>query len=153
MKSDIEIRNAVIEDLLQIFQLEEALFKPMHYPIFALRQFYDIFPNLFFVAVDEHNLIKGYCFGGINYETRMGWILTLAVQKSEQKKKIGQRLTTELLTAFKNKNIKTIQLTTTPDNGPAIGLYEKLGFKKATENSDYYLDSSERILMKLETQV
>ena len=138
------------DDLTRIFQLEEEAFKPKNYPLFVLRQFYDILPDLFFVAVDELNQIKGYCFGGINHENKIGWVFALAVIKSEQKKKIGQRLTMELLTAFKNKNINTIQLTTTPDNSAAINLYEKLGFKKTAEIMDYYFDNSPRIIMKLE---
>ena len=150
MKSNFLIRKVIKDDLTRIFQLEEEAFKPMHYPLFVLRQFYDIVPDLFFVAVDELNEIKGYCFGGIDHDSKIGWIFALAVTKPEQKKKIGQRITIELLTAFKNKNIITIQLTTTPDNSAAINLYEKLGFKKVTEVMDYYFDNSPRIIMKLD---
>ncbi len=150
MKSNFKIRTVVKEDLTRIFEMEEEAFKPKHYPLFVLRQLYDILPDLFFVAVDELNQIKGYCFGGIDYNNKMGWVFALAVAKEEQKKKIGQYLTTELITAFKNKNINIIQLTTTPDNNPAINLYKKLGFKKEIEVMDYYLDNTPRILMKLE---
>ena len=122
----------------------------MNYPLFVLRQFYDIVPDLFFVAVNEVDQIKGYCFGGIDHESRIGWIFALAVTRPNQKKKIGQRITIELLTAFKNKNITTIQLTTTPDNNAAINLYEKLGFKKVKEVMNYYFDNSPRIIMKLD---
>ena len=93
------------DDLTRIFQMEEEAFKPMNYPLFVLRQFYDILPDLFFVAVDELNQIKGYCFGGIDHDSKIGWIFALAVTKTEQKKKIGQRITIELLAAFKNRNI------------------------------------------------
>lgn len=138
------------DDLKRIFQLEEEAFKPMNYPLFVLRQFYDISPDLFLVAVDELNEIKGYCFGGIDHDNKIGWVFALAVTKPEQKKKIGQLITIELLTAFKNKNINTIQLTTTPDNSAAINLYEKLGFKKVREVMNYYFDNSSRIIMKLD---
>lgn len=152
MKSNFKIRKVVKGDLTRVFQMEEEAFKPKHYPLFVLRQFYDTLPDLFFVAVDELNQIKGYCFGGVNYDTKIGWVFALAVMKSEQNKKIGQHLTTELLTMFKNKNINTIQLTTTPDNNAAIYLYEKLGFKKVEEITDYYFDNAPRIIMKLETK-
>lgn len=150
MKSNIEIRKVVKEDLIHIFQIEEETFAPMHYPLFALRQFLDILPDLFFVAVDELNQIKGYCFGGIDNESKIGWILTLAVTKPNQRKRIGELITTKLLTAFKNKKITTIRLTTTPDNTAAIKLYKKLGFEKEKEDEDYYLDKSPRIIMKIE---
>ena len=152
MKSDFKIRKVEKGDLTHIFKMEEDAFKPKHYPLFVLRQFYDVSPDLFFVAVNELNTIKGYCFGGIDYDNKIGWIFALAVTKLEQKKKIGQHLTTELLTALKNKNINSVQLTTTPDNSPAIKLYEKLGFKKVTEVMDYYFDNSPRIIMKLEIE-
>ena len=122
MESNIKIRKVVKDDLTRIFELEEEAFKPMHYPLFVLRQFYDIAPDLFFVAVDALNQIKGYCFGGIDYDNKIGWVFALAVTKPAQKKKIGQRITLKLVTEFKNKNINTIQLTTTPDNGAAIHL-------------------------------
>lgn len=150
MNSNFEIRKVLKDDLTRIFQLEEEAFKPMHYPLFVLRQFYDISPDLFFVAVNELNEIKGYCFGGIDHNNQIGWVFALAVTKPEQKKKIGQRITIELLTAFKNKNINTIQLTTTPDNIAAIHLYEQLGFKMVAEVMDYYFDNSPRIIMKLD---
>ena len=150
MKANFKIRKAKKDDLSRIFQLDEEAFKPMHYPLFVLRQLYDVFPNLFFVAVDELNEIKGYGFGGIDYTSNIGWVFALAVTKPEQKKKIGERITAELLTAFKNKNINTIQLTTTPDNYAAINLYEKLGFKKVTEAPNYYFDNSPRLIMKLD---
>ena len=150
MNSNFKIRNVIKDDLTHIFQLEEEAFKPMHYPLFVLRQFYDISPDLFIVAVDELNEIKGYCFGGIDSDSKNGWVFALAVTKQEQKKKIGQRITIELLTAFKNKNINSIQLTTSPDNSAAIYLYEKLGFKKVTEVMNYYFDNSPRIIMKLD---
>lgn len=150
MKSIINIRRVIKDDLIPIFRLEEEAFKPMHYPLFVLRQLYDLSPDLFFVAVDELNEIKGYCFGGIEHDNQIGWVFALAVTKPEQKKKIGQRITVELLTAFKNKNIHTVQLTTTPDNSPAIKLYERLGFKKVSKDLDYYFDNTPRIIMKLD---
>jgi ribosomal-protein-alanine N-acetyltransferase len=147
---NFNIRKGIKDDLPHIFQLEEEAFTPKNYPLFVLRQFYDLFPDLFFVAVNRLNEIKGYCFGGIDQDSNIGWVFALAVTKAEQKKKIGQRITNELLTAFRNKNINVIQLTTTPDNRPAIHLYEQLGFKKLTEVRDYYFDNSPRIIMKLE---
>ena len=150
MKSNIQIRKVVKDDLVHIFKIEEEAFKPMNYPLFVLRQFIDILPNLFFVAVDKFDQIKGYCFGGIDHESGIGWILALAVTKPNMRKKIGYLVTIELLAAFKNKNIDVIQLTTTPDNIAAIKLYEKLGFEKVKEVMDYYYDGSPRIIMKLD---
>ena len=152
MNSNIKIRKAIKEDLVSIFQVEEETFKPMNYPLFVLRQFYDIAPDLFFVAADELNQIKGYCFGGIDMDKNIGWVFVLAVTKPEQKRKIGQRISLELLSAFKSKNINAIQLTTTPDNRAAINLYEKLGFKKVSEDLNYYFDNSPRIIMKLDSK-
>lgn len=150
MDSNFRIRKVAKDDLPLIFQMEEEAFKPKHYPLFVLRQLFDIAPELFLVAVDELNDIKGYCFGGINQEEGIGWIFALAVTKQEQKKRIGERLTLELLNSFRNKNINFIQLTTTTDNDPAIRLYEKVGFRTVTETTDYYFDNSPRVIMKLE---
>lgn len=150
MSSNIIIRNVTKADLSNIFKLEEEAFKPMNYPLFVLRQFYDISSDLFIVAEDEKNQIIGYCFGGIDYQKSIGWIFALAVSEENQKKKIGQSITTKLIESFQNSQIYTLQLTTTPDNYAAIRLYEKLGFKKIEEVEDYYFDNSSRIIMKLE---
>ena len=150
MTAAITIRQVLKDDLKQISQMEEETFKPNHYPLFVLRQFYDISPKLFVVAANNVNHIKAYGFGGIDHDNNIGWIFAIAVHKHAQNKKIGQRITTELIHAFKNKNIKTIQLTTTPDNSPAIHLYEKLGFKKIEKVANYYGDNTPRIIMRLD---
>ena len=148
MKSDIIIRLVRKEDLKLIHELEKDMFHPDHYPLFVLRQFYDTFPELFFVAVDTQNNLKGYCFGGINQPSKIGWVYALAVTKAAQNKRIGQQLTMRLLSELENRNINHVQLTTTPDNTAAIKLYEKLGFKTVTKDQDYYLDNSPRMLMQ-----
>lgn len=144
------IRKAKLTDLLQVFRLEKEAFAPDYYPLFVLRQLFDTAPDLFYVAVDAEDQVLGYCFGGINAKDAIGWIYALAVIKKAQQQNIGRELTTALIRAYKNKNITTIKLTTTPDNLPAIGLYEKLGFKTISEEKNYYLDHSPRIVMKLE---
>jgi ribosomal protein S18 acetylase RimI-like enzyme len=150
VESNFKIRKVTKDDLPRIFELEKEAFEPDHYPLFVLRQLYDISPDLIFVAVNEDNQIKGYCFGAIDYDNKIGWVFALAVNKPAQKKKIGERITIALLTALKNKNVTAIKLTTTPDNSGAIYLYEKLGFKKVTEVTNYYFDNAPRIIMNLD---
>ncbi|MEM7186230.1 MAG: N-acetyltransferase [Bacteroidota bacterium] len=149
MNSTLTIKKVSKKDLPSIFRLEEEAFAPMHYPLFVLRQLFDIAPDLFLVAVDALDQIKGYCFGTIDQDHQTGWIFALAVVKEEQRKKIGAQLTSRLLDVFSSKKINNIQLTTTPDNEAAIQLYEKLGFEKVDEEADYYFDGTPRIIMKL----
>ena len=150
---EILIRSASKIELPLIFELDKDAFNPDHYPLFVLRQLHDVFPDLFFVAVDHRNKILGYCFGGLKHdESQTGWIFALAVIKSARNQNIGQRLTTTLIDTFKTKQISNIQLTTTPDNAIAIRLYKSLGFKTLKEDANYYFDQSPRIIMQLKSK-
>jgi len=142
------IRKAQLNDLGSIFQIDKEAFTPMNYPLFVLRQYLDIMPDLFLVAIDENEQIIGYTLGGIDSNNKLGWILSLATKKEIKSKGVGYKLTCELIDIFRKKQVEKIKLTVYPDNLAAINLYKKLGFKKIELVQNYYGDNSPRLVME-----
>ena len=47
MQMKVIIRQVFKEELEKISELEKSVFEPMNYPLFVLRQFYDLMPDCF----------------------------------------------------------------------------------------------------------
>ena len=149
MSPNIEIRRVLLNELESIFQIEKEAFQPLNYPLFVLRQYFDIQPDLFLVATNERNQIMGYTLGGIDYGNNLGWVLSLATKRERMSEGIGFKLTNELISIFKKKHIGNVKLTVHPENVAAFNLYIKLGFKQTDLIQDYYGDNSLRKVLEM----
>lgn len=143
----ITIRTASKQDLPAIQKLDNLVFNEMAYPILVIRQFYDI-SNHFYVAENEAGEIIGYTLGHLDYNTKKGWILALAVLKDYQKTGTGYRLSTALIDSLCKLEAQTVRLTVHPDNIPAIGLYRKLNFRPIETETDYFGIGESRLIME-----
>lgn len=141
----ITTRKIEVNEIDKIFEIDKKEFQPMNYPRFVLKQYYDLFSELFLVAENENKDILGYIIGGIN--NNEGWILSLATKSEYRGHGIGTKLCKSLLNLI---NIDSILLTVHPDNSGAIHIYEKLGFKTSARKENYYGDHSPRNIMKLD---
>lgn len=141
----ITTRKIEVNEIDKIFEIDKKEFEPMNYPRFVLKQYYDLFSELFLVAENENKDILGYIIGGIN--NNEGWILSLATKSEYRGHGIGTKLCKSLLNLI---NIDSILLTVHPDNSGAIHIYEKLGFKTSARKENYYGDHSPRNIMKLD---
>ena len=143
----INIRKAVINDLVKIKKIDALAFKNDSYPIFVLRQYFDISGDYLLVA-EENNEIIGYTIGNLIAKTSQGWILSLGVHPKSRGKKIGGSLTKKLLTLLEKNNSKEVFLTVHPQNKSAIRIYQELGFEEVGKSDNYYFDEEKRIIMK-----
>jgi len=143
----IDIRKIEKNELKKVFEIEKKEFEPMNYPLFVLKQYYDLFSDLFLVAVNENKDVLGYAIGGINNNNE-GWLLTVATKQEYRGKGIGRNLCTSLIDLL---NVSAVYLTTHPDNFGAIHLYKNLGFKVMSTQENYYGDNSPRHIMKLDS--
>jgi ribosomal protein S18 acetylase RimI-like enzyme len=135
------------QDLPLICQLDNAIFPSDGYGRTSLRQFFDLSPDLLFVA-KSRDLIVGYCMGGRGAGNQ-GWLLSLAVEPSFRSLGIGRQLTEEFCrTAFK-LGYSSLRLTVAESNLKAIRMYERIGFTKDAFEADYFLDGSGRIVMAM----
>ena len=62
----------------------------MNYPMFVIKQYYDLFSDLFLVAVNENKDIVGYVIGGINKKNNEGWLLAIATKREYRAKELEQ---------------------------------------------------------------
>lgn len=143
------IRKATLEDLKAVHKIEALSFNQGSYPLFVLRQFFDISGDYFLVAEDE-NTILGYILGSLSNHDDQGWLLSLGVHPEARGKHIGKALTQKLIALLEDHSAKEISLTVHPDNISAITLYKNLDFKIINSDSNYYLDNDPRLVMKKE---
>ncbi|WP_179351456.1 GNAT family N-acetyltransferase [Winogradskyella vidalii] len=142
----VVIRQASLEDLKAVHTIEELSFKDGSYPLFVLRQFFDIAENYFLVAEDA-GVILGYALGNISIKNNQGWLLSLGVHPKARGKQIGKQLVEKIVTLLEQGHCNEICLTVHPYNRAAINIYKHLNFKIVSESNNYYLDNEKRLLM------
>ena len=142
------VREVTIEELDKVSEIDEDAFPEMSYPLFVLRQFFDICKGYFLVAADENGDLDGYTLGNLDLNYKKGWVLSLAVRKNRRSGGIGFQLTSSLIEKLEKKGAREIFLTVAPQNKSAAGLYKKLGFQEIGIDSNYYRDGEDRVLMK-----
>ncbi len=62
----------------------------------------------------------------------------------------GQKITEELLAAFRPRGVKIVFLEVRLSNITARSLYEKCGFKEVGQRANYYADGETAIIMRAE---
>ncbi|MBJ7881417.1 GNAT family N-acetyltransferase [Gelidibacter salicanalis] len=143
----VSIRKATLEDIESIHLIETLIFNKGSYPLFVLRQLYDISQDYFYVA-EEHQQLIGYVLGNVVKNTNQGWILSLGVHPDARGKNLGRQLTEQLLETLEHELSTEICLTVHPDNTSAIRIYESIGFINSTTYDAYYGANEPRLLMK-----
>lgn len=143
----ITIRTAKLEDLKTVHEIETLSFNDGSYPLFVLRQLFDISEDYFLIA-EEDGKILGYALGNLSVKDDQGWILSLGVHPEARGKQIGKTLTKKLIALLEINNSKEICLTVHPENASAIKIYKNLNFEIILDSDNYYLDGDTRFLMK-----
>ena len=143
----MNIRKATLKDLKKVHDIETLSFNKGSYPLFVLRQMFDISEDYFLIA-EQDNEILGYALGNHTSKDDQGWILSLGIHTNARGKKVGKSLTEKLIMLLENSNAKEICLTVHPDNASAIKIYKDLGFEIVLESDNYYLDEELRLVMK-----
>ena len=84
---------------------------------------------------ESNNKILGFVV--VNFNSDFNEIITIAVDKIFQRKKIGKILLEYIINYFKSK--KDLYLEVAKNNYQAINFYKKNGFKIIAERKKYYL--------------
>ena len=134
--------RAIKEDINALYTLEMATFEPWNSPLSKRSFAYHICKNLLVVA-KENNELLGYIL--VLTSSRVPRIYSLAVDVKATNKGIATQL---LQQTFLSLPTRDIRLEVRVDNEKAIGLYEKLGFKKIGTKSAYYDDGCDALVMK-----
>jgi ribosomal-protein-alanine N-acetyltransferase len=142
------LRAGRLEDLRALAALDARAFEDLPgddpYSYGTFRQFFDLFPDLLFVA-EQDGVLLGYALGARG--TQAGWVLGVAVEPSAQRAGIGRALTEALLERMEAA-VKNISLTVHPANAPALALYRTMGFEEERVEPDYFGEQRPRVVLR-----
>lgn len=112
-----------------------------------IRQMGIVCRNTFLIAHLDTEQV-GYTVGAlVQGEPREAWILRMGVREDQRRNGVGSILLSELLEVFCTLGVRTVRLTVSPWNVPALGLYLKSGFKQENYHEAYFGRDEDRIVM------
>lgn len=85
---------------------------------------------------DEAGLIKGFAVMSVGADE--AHILNLCTHPTHQRRGIGRKLLTQLLSLAARHGAEVIFLEVRIDNQPALGLYHRMGFNEVGVRKGYY---------------
>jgi len=134
------------EELPAVVALEQTAFAPPVYPVFFFRQAYDLWPELFWVA--RHNTeVVGYLLAAPAAANPHEFsLLSLAIAPQAQGKGVGKALLRAFLSTMTDG--QQIWLTVDPANQAALRLYQQFDFQLVREEQDYYGVGYHRLVLQ-----
>jgi ribosomal protein S18 acetylase RimI-like enzyme len=112
-----------------------------------IRQMGIVCRNTFLVATLDTEQV-GYTIGvlvqGAPHEA---WILRMGVREDQRRNGVGTILLSELLDVFRTLGVRTVRITVSPWNVPALGLYLKAAFMQESYHEAYFGKDEDRIVM------
>lgn len=141
----INIKQASVEDLDQIYELEVLCFKDP-YPKRLLLLLLSLYPELFLIVELDHK-IAGYVSGVVRRDG-YGHIVSICVHPSYRKKGLGTLLMKAIENVFKESfSLCKYLLEVRVSNTSAISFYQKLGYNVVKTIPKYYLNGEDAYLM------
>lgn len=143
--SEIKILPMQTSHVDDVIKIEEQAYGEHHW---SKDSFYGELANelaYYYSAFDMENNLIGYA--GSWQIIDEAHITTIAVKPELRRKKIGEALLTKIINDCYNNKIKYITLEVRESNKPAIGLYEKYGFKSLGTRKGYYQNNNEDALI------
>ncbi len=147
VSENIEIKISKLEksQVDDVLKIEEKAYGEHHW---SKDSFYGELSNnlaYYYSAVDNDNKLLGYA--GAWQIIDEAHITTIAVAPENRRKKIGEALLNRIIDDCYKNEIKYITLEVRVSNAPAIGLYEKYGFKSLGSRKGYYQNNNEDALI------
>jgi len=143
----VSIRTYDDSDFPRIHCLEMADGHEPYRSAVFVRQMGIICRNTFLIAMLDEQQV-GYTIGAlIQKKPQEAWILRMGVWEGQRRNGIGSILLAELLEVFSTLGVRTVRLTVSPWNGPALGLYLKTAFEQESYHEAYFGKDEDRIVM------
>lgn len=141
----IKIKPMEKVDVDNVIAIEEKAYGPHHW---SKDSFLSELSNdlaRYFCAFNENGDLIGYC--GCWQILEESHITNIAVHPDFRQKRVGEALLTAIIDECYRNMAKYITLEVRVGNKPAIGLYEKYGFKSLGTRKGYYQDNNEDALI------
>jgi len=150
VSATVKIEDASITHLDRLFEIEMECFRS---EAFTKQQIAQLLTNQNCISLiaKENDKIIGFIIGMVYVEDDVltGHILTIDVSPSYRRKGVGIKLLQELERIFRDRQVKVSRLEVREDNIAALGLYQKLGYKKVGKLHYYYGDAHGILLEKV----
>lgn len=132
--------NTVDRDVVvaRIAELEHELFGVGAWSRDAVGQELDAPARTYLLAVDDadHTVIHGYA--GFWYDGDDAELMTIGVERDCQRQGVATRLLAALIDQARAQGARRMLLEVRVDNGPALRLYERHGFRRMGLRKRYY---------------
>lgn len=138
-RKKVIIRAAKIGDISGLVALENKCFS---YDQLGRRNFHWMIKNAHsvFLVLEYGSELVGYGLVLINSGTSLARLYSICTLKEFQGQGLATKLIAELEEKASEENCAFLRLEVKADNKGAIGLYEKLGYRKFTVKNQYYSD-------------
>jgi ribosomal-protein-alanine acetyltransferase len=135
----VTIEDASSQYLDELYTIETRCFEK---EAFTKRQIGNLLAdyNSVSLVAKENCDIVGFIIGTIYVEANslIGHILTLDVSPTVRRRGIARRLLREIEKIFRGRGVTSCRLEAREDNVAALGLYQKLGYKRIAKIANYY---------------
>ena len=150
----MNIASAKMEDLGALGALERACFSEA-WSASTLAAALSEEKYVILLARDERSTLAVNAFG-----YAIGWsvgeeaeLARVGVHTSMRGQGFGQKITEELLTAFRTRQVKNVFLEVRISNIAARALYAKCSFEEVGQRPNYYADGETAIIMRADLAV
>lgn len=144
VSSDIEIRQAEIDDLAAVFHLGEKVFTSQRFSnLYRTWDEYEVVgmftsePEYMYVA-DLDGRVIGFVIGSIIKKTRSAWsyghLIWMAIDPDFAGRGVGSRLFDAFKDAMEEAGVRMLLVDTQADNDPAIRFFSSKGFINPTDH-------------------
>ncbi|MBH0775712.1 GNAT family N-acetyltransferase [Nocardia bovistercoris] len=117
-------------------RIEQESFGELAYPIFVLRQLFDLHGRHWIVAYDSSS-IQGYAMVCVDSDY-CAWILGLGVSLLCRGRGLGRGLLGRAMDQCRRCGAERVRITVRPDNAIAAQLYRSAGFIRIDYEENYF---------------
>jgi ribosomal-protein-alanine N-acetyltransferase len=145
--SKISIRPAKLRDLDAIVALEQAVFSTDRLSRRSLRAFILSSHHPLLIAISDGNL-AGYALVALRKRSAVARLYSIAVEPQAGRRGVGRALVTACEHYAAAQGRRALRLEVRFDNGAALALYERLGFRQFGQYDNYYADSARALRLE-----
>lgn len=123
------IRAFTLRDTESVIALWQAagVTRSWNNPHLDIQRKLTVQPELFFVAVDGHDIVGTVMAG---YDGHRGWLYYLAADPMRRGEGIGRALVTAAEDALLDMGCPKVQIMVRPDNADVLRFYDTLGYER-----------------------
>jgi ribosomal-protein-alanine N-acetyltransferase len=142
----VRFRDATLDDMTELVRIDRESFPDT--PIPADAMLVRLRDEESAIVAMAGKLVAGFCMF-YEPEPGAGWISVLAVGEAHRGRGIGAALTVRAAKRLFAAGAREVGLTTDDDNGDAIRLYVRLGFRQTHAGRDYSRPTNPRVIADL----